>query len=301
MAEPLTTTDLPGLGKPRRGKVRDIYELPEGLLIVATDRLSAFDVVFREGIPGKGGVLTALSAWWFGRLAGLVDHHLITVDVERMPASVRSSAAVLRGRSMLVRKARVLPVECIARGYLAGSGHQEYGRAGSVCGVALPPGLLLSSKLPEPIYTPSTKAETGHDENITFEASVGLLGRATAERLRELTLALYRAGAETLAGRGIILCDTKFEFGVLEDGRIILVDEALTPDSSRFWDRRTWREGVAQDSFDKQIVRDYLTGLSWNRSPPPPALPPEVIAKTAARYREIAERITGLPMEGAEP
>ncbi|MCU0726011.1 MAG: phosphoribosylaminoimidazolesuccinocarboxamide synthase [Planctomycetes bacterium] len=300
MAEPLTTTDFPGLGKPRRGKVRDIYELPEGLLIVATDRLSAFDVVFREGIPGKGAVLTALSAWWFRRLSDIVDNHLISVDVERMVASAHPFAAALRGRSMLVRKARVLPVECIARGYLAGSGHKEYERSGSVCGVALPPGLVLSSKLPEPIYTPSTKAETGHDENISFEASVGLLGRPTAERLRELTLALYRAGAETLAERGIILCDTKFEFGVLEDGRIILVDEALTPDSSRFWDRTTWREGVAQDSFDKQIVRDYLSGLSWDRSPPPPALPPEVIAKTAARYREIAERITGLRMEGVE-
>jgi phosphoribosylaminoimidazole-succinocarboxamide synthase len=300
MTAPIISTDLAGLTKVKQGKVRDIYELPEGLLIVATDRLSAFDVVFREGIPGKGAVLTALSAFWFGKLAGVVGNHLITVDERAMPKALRPHADVLRGRSMLVRKARVLPVECIARGYLAGSGHKEYERTGSVCGNPLPAGLTLSSKLPEPIYTPSTKAETGHDENISFAHSVDLLGRVTAERLRDLTLSLYRAGAELLAGKGIILCDTKFEFGLLEDGRILLVDEALTPDSSRFWDRASWREGIAQDSFDKQIVRDYLTGLSWDRNPPPPALPAAVIAKTAARYREIASRITGLPMEGVD-
>lgn len=291
MSEPVIRTDLPGLGLVKRGKVRDIYELPEGLLIVATDRLSAFDVVFREGIPGKGAVLTSLTEFWFRQLADVVDNHLITADVDEMPEAVRKHADVLRGRTMLVKKADVLPVECIARGYLAGSGWKEYQSSGTVCGIDLPYGLKLSSKLPEPVFTPSTKAEEGHDENITFEQAAEALAPGMAEKVRDTTLALYRAGAEFLAARGIILCDTKFEFGTDADGNFLLVDEALTPDSSRFWDRDRYVEGEAQDSFDKQIVRDYLSTLDWDKSPPPPPLPAEVVEKTAARYREIADRI----------
>jgi phosphoribosylaminoimidazole-succinocarboxamide synthase len=298
MANVVTVTELEGLERVRQGKVRDIYELPEGLLIVATDRLSAFDVVFAEGIPAKGVILNTLTTFWFEEFPGILPNHLITSDVERMPEAARRNADVLRGRSMLVRKARVLPVECIARGYLAGSGYKEYVRDGTVCGIRLPEGLELSSPLPEPIFTPSTKADEGHDENITYERAAEIVGGEMAERLRDATLALYRAGADYLAEKGIILCDTKFEFGVTEDGELLLVDEALTPDSSRFWDRSTYREGVAQDSFDKQIVRDHLQSTSWDKTPPPPPLPAEVIEKTAARYREIAERIMDRPVEG---
>ena len=297
MVSPVTRTELAGIPLVKRGKVRDVYELPEGYLIVATDRLSAFDVVFREGIPGKGAILTRLTTHWFEVLRDVVPHHLITADVDEMPDAVRPHADVLRHRTMLVRKAKVLPVEAIARGYLAGSGWKEYERQGTICGIRLPEGLKLSSKLPEPIFTPSTKAEEGHDENIDYGRAAGIIGEALAAQVRDATLDLFRTGGEFLAARGILLCDTKFEFGHDEDGNFLLVDEALTPDSSRFWDRATYREGVAQDSFDKQIVRDYLMTLDWDRSPPPPALPPEVVAKTAARYREIAERITGSSME----
>lgn len=291
MSEPVIRTDLPGLDLVKRGKVRDIYELSEGLLIVATDRLSAFDVVFEEGIPGKGEVLTSLTEFWFRRLGDVVENHLITADVDEMPEAARAHADVLRGRTMLVKKADVLPVECIARGYLAGSGWKEYQSSGTVCGIDLPYGLKLSSKLPEPVFTPSTKAEEGHDENITFERAAETLGAGMADKVRDTTLALYRAGADILAKRGIVLCDTKFEFGTDAAGDFLLVDEALTPDSSRFWDRDRYTEGVAQDSFDKQIVRDYLSTLDWDKTPPPPALPAEVVEKTAARYREIADRI----------
>ena len=298
MGSTILRTDLPGLELVRRGKVRDIYELPEGLLIVATDRLSAFDVVFDEGIPMKGAVNTALTEHWFATLGGIVENHLITSDVSEMPAVVRPHAEVLRGRSMLVKKARVLPVECIARGYLAGSGYKEYQASGTVCGIGLPDGLVLSSKLGEDIFTPSTKAEEGHDENIPYERACEIVGADVAARMRETTLALYRAGAEHLAEHGIILCDTKFEFGTGPDGEFLLIDEVLTPDSSRFWDRATYREGVAQDSFDKQIVRDHLMSTDWDRTPPPPALPTAVVEKTSARYLEIAERIMGRRLEG---
>ena len=297
MGTTILRTDLPGLDLVRRGKVRDIYEMPEGLLIVATDRLSAFDVVFDEGIPMKGAVNTALTEHWFATLGGIVENHLITSDVNEMPAIVQPHAEVLRGRSMLVKKAEVLPVECIARGYLAGSGYKEYQASGTVCGIDLPDGLVLSSKLPEDIFTPSTKAEEGHDENIPYERATEIVGADVAARLRETTLALYRAGAEQLAEHGIILCDTKFEFGTGPDGEFLLIDEVLTPDSSRFWDRATYREGVAQDSFDKQIVRDHLMSTDWDRTPPPPALPNAVVEKTSARYLEIAERIMGRRLE----
>ena len=297
MLRTVVHTDLEGLTLVKRGKVRDLYEVSEGLLIVATDRLSAFDVVFAEGIPQKGRILTELTEFWFREFPGIVENHLITADVAEMPAAVRAHADVLEGRTMLVRKTEVLPVECIARGYLAGSGYKSYLRDRSVCGIPLPEGLQLSSKLPEPIFTPSTKAEEGHDENISFEEAVKVIGEETAEQLAEMTMALFNAGSDLLAEKGIILCDTKFEFGRTPDGTVILIDEALTPDSSRFWDQGTYTEGVAQDSFDKQIVRDYLETLSWDKTPPPPALPSEVVEKTAGRYREIAERIMGRTLE----
>jgi phosphoribosylaminoimidazole-succinocarboxamide synthase len=300
MTDTVVRTQLDGIPLLKRGKVRDVYELPEGLLIVATDRLSAFDVVFAEGIPGKGAVLTALTEYWFRELAEIIPNHLVTADVDEMPEAARRHADILRGRTQFVRKADVLPVECIARGWLAGSGWKSYQRSGDICGIPLPEGLELSSRLPEPIFTPSTKAEEGHDENITFEAAVAEVGPGVAELLREATLALFKAGTEVLEGKGIILCDTKFEFGMTPDGELILVDEALTPDSSRFWDRETYVEGVAQDSFDKQIVRDHLETTDWDKKPPPPPLPPEVVEKTAARYREIAERIIGRRIWGRE-
>jgi phosphoribosylaminoimidazole-succinocarboxamide synthase len=297
MQNPIDRTRLEGLSLVKRGKVRDLYEVGDDLLIVSTDRLSAFDVVFEQGIPGKGHVLTALTEFWFRELPGIVPNHLLTTDLEEMPPEVRRHREVLEGRSMLVRKARVLPVECIARGYLAGSGHRDYLATGKVCGIELPPGLHLSSRLPKPVYTPSTKAEEGHDENISFDSTVEVVGRELAETLRDRTLSLFRAGSELLAAKGIILCDTKFEFGIDEDGSLLLVDEALTPDSSRFWDAEKYVEGVAQDSFDKQIVRDYLSTLDWDKTPPPPPLPEEVVERTARRYREIAERILGHSME----
>lgn len=297
MAGTVVHTDLEGLDLVKRGKVRDVYEVPEGLLIVATDRLSAFDVVFAEGIPGKGRILTALTGFWFREFPGIVENHLITADINKMPDAVKAHADILAGRTMLVRKTEVLPVECIARGYLAGSGYKSYLKDRTVCGIELPEGLVLSSRLPENIFTPSTKAEEGHDENISFAETVEIIGQETADKLDEMTMALFNAGSDFLAEKGIILCDTKFEFGRTPDGDIILIDEALTPDSSRFWDKATYTEGVAQDSFDKQIVRDYLETLSWDKTPPPPALPEEVVLKTAARYREIAERIMGEKLE----
>jgi phosphoribosylaminoimidazole-succinocarboxamide synthase len=297
MAGTVVHTDLEGLDLVKRGKVRDVYEVPEGLLIVATDRLSAFDVVFAEGIPGKGRILTALTEFWFSEFPGVVANHLITADVDEMPEAVQAHRDILAGRTMLVKKTDVLPVECIARGYLAGSGYKSYIKDKTVCGIRLPDGLQLSSKLPENIFTPSTKAEEGHDENISFEETVEIIGRETADRLEEMTMSLFNAGVDFLDEKGIILCDTKFEFGRTPDGEIILIDEALTPDSSRFWDKETYTEGVAQDSFDKQIVRDYLETTSWDKTPPPPALPPEVVEKTAGRYREIAERIMGRKLQ----
>jgi len=297
MAAAVTHTDLSGIPLVKRGKVRDVYELPEGYLIVATDRLSAFDVVFDQGFPGKGRILTALTEFWFDHLAGIIPHHLITCDVDAMPDAVRPHADLLRGRTMLVKKAVVLPVECIARGYLAGSGYKSYVKSGEVCGIPLPEGLQLSSRLPENLFTPSTKAEVGHDENIAYDQAADIVGAETAAALKDATLALFAAGGEFLESRGIILCDTKFEFGRSADGEIMLIDEALTPDSSRFWDRETYREGVAQDSFDKQIVRDWLDATDWDKTPPAPTLPDVVIEKTTARYREIAERIIGREIE----
>jgi phosphoribosylaminoimidazole-succinocarboxamide synthase len=288
----LLETHLPGVKLFSRGKVRDVYELGDNLLIVATDRLSAFDVVMREGIPDKGRVLTQLSCFWFGFIKDEIRHHLITADVSDYPPELRSFAGQLQGRSMLVEKAQPFPIECVVRGYLAGSGWKEYRATGSVCGIKLPGGLQEASRLENPIFTPATKAQTGHDENITWEQMVAQVGTVAAEKLRELSLGLYRKGREFAEGRGIIIADTKFEWG-LKDGQVILIDEVLTPDSSRFWPQREYAPGKPQPSFDKQFVRDYLESLHWNKQPPPPSLPAEVVEKTSQKYGEAYRLLTG--------
>ena len=278
-----------------QGKVRDIYDLGKALLIVATDRLSAFDVVLPDPIPYKGEVLTKLSLFWFELLADVVPNHLLTAETCDLPESLEQYEEALRGRFMIVKKAEVFPVECIVRGYLAGSGWKEYREHGTVCGQTLPEGLMESSPLPEPIFTPSTKAAVGdHDENITFERMEEIVGAENAARLRDASLALYSAARDHAAGRGIIIADTKFEFGVV-DGEITLIDEVLTPDSSRFWPAEEYRPGGAQPSFDKQFVRDWLEASGWDKQPPAPALPEDVITMTAEKYIEAYEAITGEP------
>jgi len=290
MTAAVREVSLPGLEHLASGKVGEIYGSAEGLIIVRTDRISAFDVVLPQGIPGRGKVLTGLSAFWFERLGAICPHHLLSTDVDAMPEPVRAQADQLSGRTMLVRKLEIVPVECVVRGYLAGSGWKEYGKSLSVCGVPLPDGLVESSRLPEPIFTPTTKAHEGHDEPMTFNEVEAQIGKPMAARLKELSIELYQAGADYAAQRGILLADTKFEFG-LADGEILLADEALTPDSSRYWDANDYEPGRPQDSFDKQIVRDYLETLDWDKRPPPPDLPQEVIDRAAARYQEIASRL----------
>jgi phosphoribosylaminoimidazole-succinocarboxamide synthase len=275
-----------------QGKVRDIYEAGEHLLMVATDRISAFDVVLPDPIPDKGRVLTGLSLYWFDELKHVVPNHLLTADPSEFPTSVSRMASDLPGRAMVVKRAQMVPIECVARGYLSGSGWKEYRESGSVCGIRLPEGLVESDRLPEPIFTPATKATTGHDINISLEEAAEQVGTGLAERLKELTLSVYEFAAARALERGIILADTKFEFG-FADGELILCDEVLTPDSSRFWPADAYEPGQAQPSFDKQYVRDWLDESGWDHEPPPPALPPEVIEQTAARYREAYERITG--------
>lgn len=288
----LLESHLPGVPLLRRGKVRDVYDLGEHLLIVATDRISVFDVILPNGIPDKGKVLTKLTSFWLRCLK--VRNHLITDRVEEMPRILQPHARELSGRSMLVEKLRMLPVECVARGYLSGSAYEEYKRGGAVCGIRLPPGLAESDRLPEPIFSPATKAETGHDENISFRRVVELVGETRAEEVRARTLEVYRAASEYALSRGIIIADTKLEWGVRpEGGPVVLADEVLTPDSSRFWSVETYRPGTAQASLDKQYVRDYVLTIDWNRTPPGPPLTPEVVAETARRYREIYERLTG--------
>jgi phosphoribosylaminoimidazole-succinocarboxamide synthase len=274
----------------RRGKVRDIYDLGDRLLLVSTDRLSAFDWVLPSGIPDKGRVLTQISAFWFDHLGE--PNHLITTDVERMGLAAGIDRRKLAGRTTLCRKAAVVPIECVVRGYLAGSGWQEYQRSGTVCGIRLPAGLVESSRLPEPIFTPATKAEAGHDENISFERTAQIVGRQVAEELRRRSLDVFRRGAEYALGRGILIADTKFEFGQV-DGRLLLVDEVLTPDSSRFWPADQYAPGRPQPSFDKQFVRDWLSASGWDKNSPPPALPADIVAKTRAKYVEAYERLTG--------
>ena len=287
------STDFPDLPLAGRGKVRDIYDLGDALLIVTTDRISAFDVIMNEGIPGKGEVLTQISAHWFRRMEGIIANHLITTDVREFPAICRPYEDLLAGRSMLVKKARPLPAECIVRGFLAGSGWKEYQATGCVCGIRLPEGLVESQRLEEPIFTPSTKAELGeHDENITFNRMVELCGVELAEQARQATVAIYRAARDYADSRGILIADTKFEFGV-HNGELILIDECLTPDSSRFWPKGAYRPGSAPPSFDKQYLRDYLETLDWDKKAPAPPLPEVIVLRTAEKYREAMELLFG--------
>jgi phosphoribosylaminoimidazole-succinocarboxamide synthase len=288
----LTEVSLPGFELFGRGKVRDIYAVGGDLLIVATDRISAFDFILGSGIPEKGKVLTQMSLFWFEMVREMIPHHLITANIEDYPSELRQYADRLAGRSMLVKKAKPFPVECVARGYLAGSGWKEYQASQSVCGIPLPSGLLESSKLPEPIFTPATKSGSGHDDNISFEKVVELLSKETADRLRSYTLDLYRKASATAASKGIIIADTKFEFGIYQ-GNVILIDEVLTPDSSRFWPAADYVPGRSQKSFDKQFVRDYLEEIRWNKQPPAPSLPSEIVGATRRKYLEAYELLTG--------
>ncbi len=288
----LLESDLPGVERQGRGKVRDIYGAGDRLLIVATDRISAFDYILATGIPDKGRVLTQLSVFWFDFLKDVTPTHFLTAEVDEYPAPLTRFRGQLEGRSMLVKRARMVDVECVARGYLAGSGWKEYRQSGTVCGIRLPAGLKESDKLPEPLFTPSTKALAGHDENISFDAVVNLVGSDLAAKLRDLTLAIYRKAGGYAAARGVIIADTKFEFGFVGD-ELVLADEVLTPDSSRFWPSETYRPGGAQPSYDKQYVRDYLESIHWNKQPPAPGLPPEVAAKTSEKYKEAFRVLTG--------
>jgi len=290
MSAVVSQTNFPGLTLRGRGKVRDIYDLGDRLLIVATDRLSAFDVILPTPIPDKGRVLTQLSMFWFEKLADVVPHHVISAA--NFTGELASYAASLDGRAMLVRRTEPLTIECVVRGYISGSGWKDYQKTGAICGVSLPAGLKESEKLPEPIFTPSTKATTGHDENISFEETVSRIGRSLAERVRDTSLTLYKRASEHAARNGIIVADTKFEFGLLGD-ELIWIDEALTPDSSRFWPAATYVAGKVQASFDKQYVRDYLERIGWNKQPPAPELPADVVAATRDKYREAYQRVTG--------
>ena len=293
MSAPVLTTNLPGFPR-HQGKVRDIYDLGDRLLLVASDRISAFDVVMREPIPDKGRILTALSAFWFRHLKDLVPNHLLSLKVDDFPAALHSYKEMLAGRTMLVRKCKPLPVECIVRGFLSGSGWAEYQKTGAIGGLPLPPGLVESQQLPEPVFTPSTKAELGtHDENISEAQMAATVGKELAAQVKEISLNLYRRALAWAEPRGIIIADTKFEFGLTEGGELLLIDEVLTPDSSRFWPKEDYRPGGPQKSYDKQYLRDYLESLGWNKQPPPPPLPPEVINNTRARYVQALQALTG--------
>ena len=292
----LTDTTAHGFSPSKQGKVRDIFDLGDRLLIVATDRLSAFDVVLPDGIPEKGKVLTQISAFWFRLMGEIVPNHVLSTAVADFPEPFRSRPELFAGRSMLVRKTRPLSVECVVRGYLSGSGWNDYRSTGTVCSIPLPSGLRESQKLPRPLFTPSTKAEQGaHDENISYEEVIRLIGKPLASRVRDLTLELYSRGAAYAADKGIIIADTKFEFGLL-DGQLLLIDEVLTPDSSRFWPADQYQPGRSQPSFDKQFVRDYLLGIHWDKKPPAPSLPRDIIETTASKYQEALLRLTGEPL-----
>ena len=292
---PLLQLRLPGLPPPRSGKVREVFDLGDSLLFVATDRISAFDCVMPNGIPRKGEVLTQLSHFWFDYTESWLPNHRLARASDPLPARLAPFAAQLAGRSMIVKKAQPLPIECVVRGYLAGSGWKEYREHQTVCGLSLPAGLQECSELPEPIFTPATKAETGHDENIPFSVAEKMVGPAIAAEARELSLRLYTTARDYARQRGIIIADTKFEFGIF-DGKLILIDEVLTPDSSRFWPADQYAPGRGQPSYDKQFVRDYLETLTWNKTPPAPELPPAVVARTQAKYLEAFERLTGRPV-----
>jgi phosphoribosylaminoimidazole-succinocarboxamide synthase len=303
LASPVLHTMLLDRPPDRQGKVRDIYEFGDCLLIVASDRISAFDYVLGSGIPDKGRVLTQISEFWFDRTRAIVENHLRSTNPSTFPAPARSAAELLRGRSMLVTRTQPLPIECVARGYLSGSGWKDYVASGEVCGVRLPPGLRESERLPQPIFTPATKAQSGHDINITARDAARLIGDALLDRVRDLTLRLYAEGAAHAESRGIVVADTKFEFGVLPDDgrpaadRVMLIDEVLTPDSSRFWPRDRYRPGGPQPSFDKQFVRDYLEAIRWNKQPPVPSLPDDVVANTREKYVEAFRRLTGRELQ----
>ena len=297
--EPVLQLDLPGIKKLRSGKVRDIFDLGDALLLVASDRISAFDVIMPNGIPRKGEVLTQISHFWFEKFASLVPNHLLAKADDPLPKDLQPFAAQLARRSMIVKKAKPLAIECIVRGYLSGSGWKEYKQSQTVCGIQLPAGLTESAELPEPIFTPSTKAEAGHDENISFEQAQKIVGSDLATQACDLSLKIYKAGRDYARQRGIIIADTKFEFGLLNGsgdsprGKLILIDEVMTPDSSRFWPADQYQPGRGQPSFDKQFVRDYLETLDWNKTPPGPKLPDDVVAKTSAKYLEAYEWLTG--------
>ena len=299
MNEPILSLDLPGIKKVRSGKVREVFDLGDRFLLVASDRISAFDVIMPNGIPHKGAVLTQISHFWFEKFASLVPNHLLAKADDPLPANLQPYADKLAKRSMIVKKAKPLAIECIVRGYLSGSGLKEYKKSQTVCGIKLPAGLVDSSELPEPIFTPSTKAEQGHDENINFEQACDIVGKDLATQARDLSLMIYKAGRDYAKQRGIIIADTKFEFGLegggdaSSPGKLILIDEVLTPDSSRFWPADQYAPGKGQPSFDKQFVRDYLETLTWDKTPPGPTLPEDVVAKTSAKYLEAYERLTG--------
>jgi phosphoribosylaminoimidazole-succinocarboxamide synthase len=293
MSTPLLQTDFPELKLACRGKVRDIYDLGETLLIVTSDRISAFDVIMNEGIPDKGYVLTQISAFWFRQMEDIIPNHIISTDVKDFPAECQKYAAQLEGRSMLVKKAKPLPAECIVRGYLSGSGWKDYKATGLVCGIKLPAGLVESDKLPEPIFTPSTKAELGtHDENITFDQMVEMCGRELAEKVRDVTIKIYCKARDIANSKGIIIADTKFEYGIYNN-ELIIIDECMTPDSSRFWPKEGYKPGGAQPSFDKQFLRDYLETLDWDKTAPAPDLPEEIYRKTGEKYMEALVKLTG--------
>lgn len=294
----LHAPELPGITKVASGKVRDIYDLDEHLLLVASDRISAFDCILPTAIPRKGDVLTQLSAFWFNRF-DFLPNHIVATDLSAFPKKLHPFKQQLQGRSMLVKKARPLPVECVVRGYLAGSGWKEYQHSHSVCGIPLPGGLQQADKLPKTLFTPSTKAASGHDENISWEECSRILGASVAHQVREYAIALYEAGRVWAAQKGILIADTKFEFGIL-DGKVILIDECLTPDSSRFWPASDYAPGMSPPSFDKQFVRDYLETLDWDKTPPAPALPAEIVERTSAKYMEAYERLTGTPLESPQ-
>ncbi|GAB4491508.1 MAG: phosphoribosylaminoimidazolesuccinocarboxamide synthase [Thermodesulfovibrionales bacterium] len=292
MEKMIVKTEMPDVKFLRSGKVRDVYEVGENLLIVASDRVSAFDVVLPNGIPGKGRILTQISLYWFDQVKDIIANHLVATKVDDYPEVLKKYRAMLEDRSMLVKKAEPMPVECIVRGYLSGSGWNEYQKSGTVCGIRLPEGLVESSRLDQPIFTPSTKADEGHDVNISFDEMSKIVGKETAEQLRDASLAVYTRARAIAEKKGIIIADTKFEFGRV-DGKLILIDEILTPDSSRFWSIKTYAPGRGQDSFDKQIVRDYLLTLDWDRTYPGPELPQGIVDKALARYEEIYKIITG--------
>lgn len=288
----IKTQDLPGIPKVGQGKVRELFEVDGHLLMVATDRISAFDVILPNAIPHKGKVLTQLSAFWFERLEGMVDHHLVSVQVDEFPAPLQPFREELAGRSMLVRKCTPLPIECVVRGYLAGSGWAEYRQSETICGSRLPSGLVESAELPEPIFTPATKATNGHDENISFDRAAQIIGAELAEQVRDLSLRIYNRAREYALEKGIIICDTKFEFG-MEGSRLLLIDEVLTPDSSRFWPADEFEPGKSQPSFDKQFIRDFLETLDWDKAPPGPELPSSIVEATSQRYLEAYRLLTG--------